>query len=88
MSIDKSLRRKNTLVRARNVLTRQEYYSIGGGFVVQADSVARTDLTRPQAPYEFGTAAQLLEQQTGMAPNARPLVDALRRRYGEVYGLL
>ena len=46
----------------RNVLARQEYYSIGGGFVVQADSVARTDLTRPQAPYEFGTAAQLLEQ--------------------------
>jgi L-serine dehydratase len=43
------------------VLAREEYYSIGGGFVVQAGAEAGAGESRAKPPYEFNSAAQLLE---------------------------
>jgi L-serine dehydratase len=46
---------------ALGVLAREEYYSIGGGFVVQAGAAASTAETRRTPPYEFDSGARLLE---------------------------
>jgi L-serine dehydratase len=43
------------------VLAREEYYSVGGGFVVQAGAEAGAGESRAKPPYEFNSAAQLLE---------------------------
>jgi L-serine dehydratase len=45
---------------ALKVLAREEYYSIGGGFVVRAGAEVDGGAARQQAPYEFGSGAQLL----------------------------
>ncbi|MBS0388265.1 MAG: L-serine ammonia-lyase [Proteobacteria bacterium] len=42
-------------------LLREEYYSIGGGFIVKEGEAAGGVAQRAQAPYEFGSAAELLE---------------------------
>jgi L-serine dehydratase len=46
---------------ALEVLAREEYYSIGGGFVVQAGAAAGIDAARPRTPFEFESGARLLE---------------------------
>ncbi len=46
---------------ALQVLAREEYYSIGGGFVVQAGAEANVGAARPEPPYEFNSGARLLE---------------------------
>jgi L-serine dehydratase len=46
---------------ALQVLAREEYYSIGGGFVVQAGVEAGVGAARAEPPYEFNSAARLLE---------------------------
>jgi L-serine dehydratase len=43
------------------VLAREEYYSIGGGFVMQAGAAASAGAARAQPPYEFNSGARLLE---------------------------
>jgi len=43
------------------VLAREEYYSIGGGFVVQAGAETGASATRAEPPYEFNSGAHLLE---------------------------
>ena len=43
------------------ILSREEYYSIGGGFVVQAGAQASAGEARARAPYEFESATELLE---------------------------
>jgi L-serine dehydratase len=43
------------------VLAREEYYSIGGGFVVRAGAEANTGAARPTPPFEFDSGARLLE---------------------------
>ncbi len=50
------------------VLAREEYYSVGGGFIVRAGEAAAADAARPAPPYEFNSAARLLEhgRQTGL----------------------
>jgi len=42
-------------------LAHEEYYSIGGGFIVRAGEAAGQSAQRAQAPHEFESAAQLLE---------------------------
>jgi L-serine dehydratase len=42
-------------------LLREEYYSIGGGFIIKAGEAAGAGAQRAQAPYEFESAAELLE---------------------------
>jgi L-serine dehydratase len=46
---------------ALQVLAKEEYYSIGGGFVVQAGAEANIGAARPNPPYEFNSGARLLE---------------------------
>jgi L-serine dehydratase len=46
---------------ALEVLAHEEYYSIGGGFIVQAGASASGGATRPLPPYEFESGARLLE---------------------------
>jgi L-serine dehydratase len=43
------------------VLAREEYYSIGGGFIVQAGAEAAAGESRAKPPFEFASAARLLE---------------------------
>ena len=42
-------------------LAHEEYYSVGGGFIVKAGERADATSTRASAPYEFSSAAELLE---------------------------
>ena len=44
-----------------NTLAEEEYYSTGGGFIVKAGETASQTTQRAVAPYEFNSAAQLLE---------------------------
>jgi L-serine dehydratase len=44
------------------VLAREEYYSIGGGFVIRAGGEAGVDAARLEPPFEFNSGLQLLEQ--------------------------
>jgi len=44
------------------LIAREEYYSIGGGFVIQAGSTAPDADQRPPAPHEFDSAQSLLRQ--------------------------
>jgi len=46
---------------ALTVLAREEYYSIGGGFILQAGVPAGSGDARAIPPYEFDSAARLLE---------------------------
>jgi L-serine dehydratase len=47
---------------ALQVLAREEYYSIGGGFVVRAGAEADATVARLAPPFEFDSGAMLLEQ--------------------------
>jgi L-serine dehydratase len=47
---------------AGTLLTAEEYYSVGGGFIVKAGESASQGPQRAPAPYPFDSAAQLLEQ--------------------------
>ena len=53
---------------ALTVLAREEYYSIGGGFIVRAGVPPGSGDARALPPYEFDSAARLLElaQQGGL----------------------
>jgi L-serine dehydratase len=46
---------------AGQVLSREEYYSIGGGFVVRAGEEAGSADARAAAPFDFDSAAALLD---------------------------
>jgi L-serine dehydratase len=44
-----------------NVLAREEYYSIGGGFIIQADAESLTETVVIEPPFPFDSGARLLE---------------------------
>src|ERR1700728_3934520 len=46
---------------ALEVLAREEYYSIGGGFITQAGAASDAGAIRAKPPYEFDSGARLLE---------------------------
>src|SRR5258708_3691697 len=46
---------------AQKLLAREEYYSIGGGFVIRAGAEMNAGATRRPPPFEFGSGGQLLE---------------------------
>ncbi len=46
---------------AENLLAREEYYSVGGGFVVRAGAQMNAGAVRSAPPYEFASGEQLLE---------------------------
>jgi L-serine dehydratase len=43
------------------LLAREEYYSVGGGFIVREGAAADAGAARAAAPFEFNSAAALLE---------------------------
>jgi L-serine dehydratase len=46
---------------ALNVLAREEYYSVGGGFIVQAGAESMTETVVIEPPFPFDSGARLLE---------------------------
>jgi L-serine dehydratase len=46
---------------AQQVLAREEYYSIGGGFIIRAGAEVAPGAARLQPPFEFNSGDQLLE---------------------------
>ncbi len=63
------------------VLAREEYYSIGGGFVVQAGAASSAGDARPAPPYEFNSAAQLLEHGRRVGLEIHELMLARERTW-------
>jgi len=66
---------------ALQVLAREEYYSIGGGFVVQAGATASVGAALPKPPYEFNSGARLLEYGRAQGLEIHELVLARERTW-------
>ena len=66
---------------ALQVLAREEYYSIGGGFIVQAGAQADAGAARREPPYEFNSAARLLEHGRTQGLEIHELVLARERTW-------
>ncbi|MDP9011480.1 MAG: L-serine ammonia-lyase [Pseudomonadota bacterium] len=66
---------------ALEVLAREEYYSIGGGFVVQAGAAAAAGATRAEPPYEFDSGARLLEHGRNQGLEIHELMLARERTW-------
>jgi L-serine dehydratase len=66
---------------ALQVLAREEYYSIGGGFIVQAGAETSTGAARPTPPYEFNSGARLLEHGRAQGLEIHELVLARERTW-------
>ena len=63
------------------VLAREEYYSVGGGFVVQAGASAGDTGERAPPPFEFNSAAQLLEHGQSQGLEFHELIMARERTW-------
>ncbi|MBS0614359.1 MAG: L-serine ammonia-lyase, partial [Proteobacteria bacterium] len=63
------------------LLAREEYYSIGGGFVVQAGNAAGGADTRTTAPFEFDSAQNLLQQAREQGLEIHELMLARERTW-------
>ncbi len=66
---------------ARAVLAREEYFSVGGGFVTQGDASACGAETRPEPPFPFASAAELLEQCRTQGLEVHELIQARERTW-------
>jgi L-serine dehydratase len=66
---------------ALQVLAREEYYSVGGGFVVQAGAEANVGAARPEPPYEFSSGARLLEHGRSQGLEIHELMLARERTW-------
>ena len=68
-----------------SVLCREEYYSIGGGFVARADEIdaPATAGATVEAPYPFDSAAELLDRARGAGLELHELVLANEDAYRE-----
>ena len=64
-----------------NVLAREEYYSIGGGFIVQAGAEANVGAARREPPFEFNSGARLLEHGRTQGLEIHELVLARERTW-------
>jgi L-serine dehydratase len=60
------------------VLAREEYYSIGGGFVVRAGAESAVGDVRAEPPYRFGSGAELLEHGRSCLLASAPGAASLR----------
>jgi L-serine dehydratase len=63
------------------VLAREEYYSVGGGFIVRAGAPASNGETRLTPPFEFGSAARLLEHGKAQGLEIHELMMARERTW-------
>jgi L-serine dehydratase len=66
---------------ALNVLAREEYYSIGGGFVIQAGAAANASTVRADPPFEFNSAVRLLELSRAQGLEIHELMLARERTW-------
>src|ERR1700730_7266919 len=66
---------------ALRVLAREEYYSIGGGFVVQAGAEANAGAERREPSYDFNSGARLLEHGRAQGLEIHELVLASERQW-------
>jgi L-serine dehydratase len=66
---------------ALEVLAREEYYSIGGGFVLRAGAEAAADGGRREPPYEFNSGARLLEHGRAQGLEIHELMLARERTW-------
>ena len=66
---------------ALNVLAREEYYSIGGGFVLRAGAGPDAGAARAAPPYEFNSGAKLLEQGRACGLEVHELMLARERTW-------
>jgi len=63
----------------QNVLAREEYYSIGGGFITQDAAGGAAANERAPAPYEFNSAQELLDQARAKGLEIHELMLARER---------
>jgi L-serine dehydratase len=66
---------------ASNVLAREEYYSIGGGFVIRAGEEAGAGAVRAEPPYPFDSGARLLEHGKATGLEIHELMLARERTW-------
>jgi L-serine dehydratase len=66
---------------ALNVLAREEYYSIGGGFIVQAGAEAQVQSVPLEPPFPFDSAARLLEHGKAQGLEIHELMMARERTW-------
>ena len=64
-----------------HVLAKEEYYSIGGGFVVQAGAEADVGAARREPPYQFDSGAGLLEHGRAQGLEIHELLLARERTW-------
>jgi L-serine dehydratase len=66
---------------ALNVLAREEYYSIGGGFIVQAGAESQAQSVPLEPPFAFESAARLLEHGKAQGLEIHELMMARERTW-------
>jgi L-serine dehydratase len=66
---------------ALNVLAREEYYSIGGGFIIRAGAAADFGAARLEPPFQFNSGAELLELANGSGLEIHELMLARERTW-------
>jgi L-serine dehydratase len=66
---------------ALNVLAREEYYSVGGGFIVQAGAESTTETVVIEPPYPFDSGAKLLEHGKASGLEIHELMMARERTW-------
>ena len=66
---------------ALNVLAREEYYSVGGGFIVQAGAESTADTVQIEPPYPFDSGARLLEHGKASGLEIHELMMARERTW-------
>ena len=66
---------------ALHVLAREEYYSIGGGFIVRAGAEANVSAARREPPFEFNSGARLLELARAQGLEIHELMLARERTW-------
>jgi L-serine dehydratase len=66
---------------ALEVLSREEYYSVGGGFIVRAGAAANTGGARAEPPFEFNSGARLLEHGRTLGLEIHELMMARERTW-------
>jgi L-serine dehydratase len=70
-----------------NVLAREEYYSIGGGFIQRAGAEAEAGGARVPPPYEFNSGARLLELARAHGLEIHELMLARERTWSSDAGI-
>ena len=66
---------------ALQVLAREEYYSIGGGFVIRAGAAADFGAARLEPPFPFNSGAELLELANSSGLEIHELMMARERTW-------